>query len=172
MAIPIQSSRSSSKHNNLSRPTCNRASLACAKRLPSRRPGYSQPFLQWMWPDKQACQRRRGADALRALRSDLIDPTIAVPAIIARLVRNKELPSDVMAEIVERTDGIPLFVEEMTKAVLRATCSSMVQGLFRVVIPPRAGNAATMAGLTWLDRVSEECTISGALQSQTPDNCP
>jgi len=27
--------------------------------------------------------------------------------IIARLVGNKELPADVMAEIVERTDGIP-----------------------------------------------------------------
>jgi AAA ATPase domain len=41
-------------------------------------------------------------------------------AIIARLVGNKELPADVMAEIVERTDGIPLFIEEMTKAVLEA----------------------------------------------------
>ena len=41
-------------------------------------------------------------------------------AIIARLVGNKELPADVVAEIVERTDGIPLFVEEMTKAVLEA----------------------------------------------------
>jgi class 3 adenylate cyclase len=41
-------------------------------------------------------------------------------AIIAGLVGNKELPVDVMAEIVERTDGIPLFVEEMTKAVLEA----------------------------------------------------
>jgi class 3 adenylate cyclase/tetratricopeptide (TPR) repeat protein len=41
-------------------------------------------------------------------------------AIIACLVGNKELPADVMAEIVERTDGIPLFVEEMTKAVLEA----------------------------------------------------
>ena len=40
--------------------------------------------------------------------------------IIARLAGNKELPADVMAEIVERTDGIPLFVEEMTKAVLEA----------------------------------------------------
>ena len=36
------------------------------------------------------------------------------------LVGNKRLPADVMAEIVERTDGIPLFVEEMTKAVLEA----------------------------------------------------
>jgi class 3 adenylate cyclase/predicted ATPase len=41
-------------------------------------------------------------------------------AIIARLVGNTELPADVMAEIVERTDGIPLFVEEMTSAVLEA----------------------------------------------------
>jgi class 3 adenylate cyclase len=40
--------------------------------------------------------------------------------IIARLVGNKALPADVLAEIVERTDGIPLFVEEMTKAVLEA----------------------------------------------------
>jgi predicted ATPase len=43
-----------------------------------------------------------------------------VAALIARLVGNKELPTDVMAEIAERTDGIPLFVEEMTKAVLEA----------------------------------------------------
>jgi predicted ATPase len=40
--------------------------------------------------------------------------------IVASLVGNKELPADVRAEIVERTDGIPLFVEEMTKAVLEA----------------------------------------------------
>ena len=40
--------------------------------------------------------------------------------IIASLVGNKELPANLMAEIVERTDGIPLFVEEMTKAVLEA----------------------------------------------------
>ena len=41
-------------------------------------------------------------------------------AIIARLVGDKGLPADMMAEIVERTDGIPLFVKEMTKAVLEA----------------------------------------------------
>ena len=40
--------------------------------------------------------------------------------IIARVVGSRTLHADVMAEIVERTDGIPLFVEEMTKAVLEA----------------------------------------------------
>ena len=32
-----------------------------------------------------------------------------------------KLPSDVVAEIIERTDGVPLFVEELTKAVLEAS---------------------------------------------------
>ncbi|HZV07754.1 MAG TPA: AAA family ATPase [Gemmataceae bacterium] len=41
-------------------------------------------------------------------------------AMVTRLVGDKELPADITAEIVERTDGIPLFVEEMTKAVLEA----------------------------------------------------
>jgi class 3 adenylate cyclase/predicted ATPase len=41
-------------------------------------------------------------------------------AIIVRLVGNKGLSANLMAEIVERTDGVPLFVEEMTKAVLEA----------------------------------------------------
>jgi len=43
-----------------------------------------------------------------------------VATLIAGVLGNQALPSDVTAEIVERTDGIPLFVEEMTKAVLEA----------------------------------------------------
>jgi predicted ATPase len=34
--------------------------------------------------------------------------------------RKQRLAVDVKAEIVERTDGIPLFVEERTKAMLEA----------------------------------------------------
>jgi predicted ATPase len=42
-------------------------------------------------------------------------------AMVQRLAGNAALlPQDVIAEIVERTDGVPLFVEEMTKAVLEA----------------------------------------------------
>ena len=33
---------------------------------------------------------------------------------------NKPLPATIRLDIIERTDGIPLFVEEMTKAVLEA----------------------------------------------------
>jgi hypothetical protein len=41
--------------------------------------------------------------------------------LVHRLAGNlKALPPDVVDEIVERTDGVPLFVEELTKAVLEA----------------------------------------------------
>jgi predicted ATPase len=40
--------------------------------------------------------------------------------LIDRVTGNKSLPESVRLDIIERTDGIPLFVEEMTKAVLEA----------------------------------------------------
>src|SRR4051812_13277352 len=41
-------------------------------------------------------------------------------AIVARLASDRVLPPEVLAEIAARTDGVPLFVEELTKAVLEA----------------------------------------------------
>jgi predicted ATPase len=43
-----------------------------------------------------------------------------IVAMIDRVRGNKALSESVRQDIVERTDGIPLFVEEMTKAVLEA----------------------------------------------------
>ena len=40
--------------------------------------------------------------------------------MIDGVIGNKPLPASIEADIIERTDGIPLFVEEMTKAVLEA----------------------------------------------------
>jgi class 3 adenylate cyclase/predicted ATPase len=41
-------------------------------------------------------------------------------AIVARMAGSKALPEQVLNEIVARTDGIPLFVEELTKTVLES----------------------------------------------------
>ena len=41
-----------------------------------------------------------------------------VAALVNGIAGNRPLGSEVVAEIVERTDGVPLFVEELTKAVL------------------------------------------------------
>ncbi|WP_167528891.1 ATP-binding protein [Bradyrhizobium macuxiense] len=43
-----------------------------------------------------------------------------VHGMIDRVVGSHSLPADIREDIVERTDGIPLFVEEMTKAVAEA----------------------------------------------------
>ena len=43
-----------------------------------------------------------------------------ITALIERVAGNHALPDTIRQDIIERTDGIPLFVEEMTKAVLEA----------------------------------------------------
>ncbi len=39
-------------------------------------------------------------------------------AMVANVAGNATLPPEIVAEIAERTDGVPLFIEELTKAVL------------------------------------------------------
>jgi class 3 adenylate cyclase/predicted ATPase len=41
-------------------------------------------------------------------------------ALIAQIASGKALPDDVIDQIAERTDGVPLFVEELTKSVLES----------------------------------------------------
>jgi class 3 adenylate cyclase/predicted ATPase len=89
-------------------------------------------------------------------------------AIIARLVGNKELPADVMVEIVERTDGIPLFVEEMTKAVLEAESEGAARRTAAAVPPPALAvpaslQASLMARLDRLGPAKEVAQIGSAI---------
>ena len=89
-------------------------------------------------------------------------------AIIARLVGNKELPADVMAEIVERTDGIPLFVEEMTKAVLEAESEDEGRSTAAAVPSPALAvpaslHASLMARLDRLGPAKEVAQIGAAI---------
>ena len=89
-------------------------------------------------------------------------------AIIARLVGNKELPADVMAEIVERTDGIPLFVEEMTKAVLEAESEGEARRTAAAVPSPARAvpaslHASLMARLDRLGSAKEVAQIGAAI---------
>jgi predicted ATPase len=41
-------------------------------------------------------------------------------ALVEQIAGGKELPDEVVAQIVERTDGVPLFIEELTKSVLES----------------------------------------------------
>ncbi|MCZ6872001.1 MAG: AAA family ATPase [bacterium] len=50
-----------------------------------------------------------------------------------RVAGGKRLPGDVLQQIVEKTDGVPLFVEEMTKAVLESGLLQEVHGQYEAV---------------------------------------
>jgi predicted ATPase len=91
--------------------------------------------------------------------------------IIVRLVGNKELPADVMVEIVERTDGIPLFVEEMTKAVLETECEGAARRTAAAVpsqalAVPASLHASLMARLDRLGPAKEVAQIGSAIGRQ------
>ena len=89
-------------------------------------------------------------------------------AIVASLVGNKELPADVLVEIVDRTDGIPLFVEEMTKAVLEAESESDARKTTAAVpsssaTVPASLHASLMARLDRLGPAKEVAQIGAVI---------
>ena len=63
-------------------------------------------------------------------------------AMIDRVVGNKRLPASICHDIMERSDGIPLFVEEITRAVLEAAETERPPERAAAVVPslrsPRA----------------------------------
>jgi predicted ATPase len=92
--------------------------------------------------------------------------------IIAHLVGNKGLlAADLLVEIVERTDGIPLFVEEMTKAVLEAESEGMARHTIAAVPSPALALPATlhaslMARLDRLGPAKEVAQIGAAISRE------
>ncbi|MGH6804506.1 MAG: AAA family ATPase [Methyloceanibacter sp.] len=91
-----------------------------------------------------------------------------VAAIITRLVGKEELSADVVAEIVDRTDGIPLFVEEMTKAVLEAKSEDAAPRVVAAVPPPTSTvpaslHASLMARLDRLGPGKEVAQVGAAI---------
>ena len=61
-----------------------------------------------------------------------------IDVMIDRIAGNKLIPAGVRQDIVERADGIPLFVEEMTKAVLEAESEGEARRTV-AAIPPGGG---------------------------------
>jgi class 3 adenylate cyclase/predicted ATPase len=91
-----------------------------------------------------------------------------IDAIIDRVVGNKLLPASVRLDIIERTDGIPLFVEEMTKAVLEAEGEGEAQRTAAAVpsaalAVPASLHASLMARLDRLGPAKEVAQIGAAI---------
>ena len=87
--------------------------------------------------------------------------------MIDRVAGNKHLPADLRQDIIERTDGIPLFVEEMTKAVLEAESPSAAERTAAAVpstaiAVPATLHASLMARLDRLGGPAKEVAQIGA----------
>src|SRR5208282_2502873 len=67
-----------------------------------------------------------------------------ISAMIDRVVGNKLIPANIRQDIIERTDGIPLFVEEMTKAVLEAGSESEARQTAGAVPSPAVAVPASL----------------------------
>jgi class 3 adenylate cyclase/predicted ATPase len=91
-----------------------------------------------------------------------------IAALIDGVTGNKPLPANIRRDIVERTDGIPLFVEEMTKAVLEAESEGDAQQTAAAVPPsaiavPASLHASLMARLDRLGPAKEVAQIGAAI---------
>src|SRR6516165_10635936 len=91
-----------------------------------------------------------------------------VGAMIDRLVGNKLIPANIRQDIIERTDGIPLFVEEMTKAVLEAEGEGDARRTVAAVPSPTLAvpaslHASLMARLDRLGPTKEVAQIGAAI---------
>jgi predicted ATPase/class 3 adenylate cyclase len=96
-----------------------------------------------------------------------------IGALIDHVTGNSALPESIRQDIIERTDGIPLFVEEMTKAVLEAE-SEGEAGKTAAAVPsaalavPASLHASLMARLDRLGAAKELAQIGAVIGRSFP----
>jgi predicted ATPase len=91
-----------------------------------------------------------------------------IAALIDRVTGNKRLTANIRQDIIERTDGIPLFIEEMTKAVLEAEGEDVAQRKAAAVpssalAVPASLHASLMARLDRLGPAKEVAQIGAVI---------
>lgn len=89
--------------------------------------------------------------------------------MIERITIDKALPKEVIERIIERTDGVPLFVEELTKTVLESGLLRERDGRYVIDGPlpplaiPMTLHASLMARLDRLGPVRDVAQIAAAI---------
>ena len=90
-------------------------------------------------------------------------------ALVQKLAGNAALTADIVAEIVQRTDGVPLFVEELTKAVLESAAQGdrvaavLAATSLAALSVPATLHASLMARLDRLGPMPKEVAQIGAV---------
>ena len=85
-----------------------------------------------------------------------------VIALIEQVAGNRLLPANIRQDIVERADGVPLFVEEMTKAVLEAEDGGAAARVIAAVPSPALAVPASLHAslMARLDRLGSAKAIA------------
>src|SRR5438132_1578276 len=89
--------------------------------------------------------------------------------LVQNLAGNAALTADIVAEIVERTDGVPLFLEELTKAVLESAgqgdriAAVLATTSLAALSVPATLHASLMARLDRLGPAAKEIAQIGAV---------
>jgi class 3 adenylate cyclase/predicted ATPase len=87
-------------------------------------------------------------------------------ALIRSVAGVRTLPGEIVNEIAERTDGVPLFVEELTKAVLEAGPDGIASAVSAAPLPglavPATLHASLMARLDRIGPIAKEVAQVGA----------
>jgi predicted ATPase len=91
-----------------------------------------------------------------------------IGAMIDGVIGDKLIPADIRQDIIERTDGIPLFVEELTKAVLESRSEGEARRTAAAVASssktvPASLHASLMARLDRLGAAKEVAQIGSAI---------
>ncbi len=83
--------------------------------------------------------------------------------VIRQIAENKALPEEIVARIIEKTDGIPLFVEELTKSLLESGQLRELEHAYELSIPVPAWSIPETlhdALVARLDRLGEDKKIA------------
>jgi predicted ATPase len=97
-----------------------------------------------------------------------------IAALVDRVAGNKALSAKLRHDIIERTDGIPLFVEEMTKAILEVEGEDAAERTVAIAPSARQSVPATlhaslMARLDRLGPAKEVAQIGAAIGREFSD---
>jgi len=87
-----------------------------------------------------------------------------VAQMVARVAGGKHLPSEVVHHIVTQTDGVPLFIEELTKAILESGLLQEANGHYELTGPLSAVAIPTTLQDSLMARLDRLGTAKGIAQ--------
>jgi len=91
-------------------------------------------------------------------------PPVQIEHIIHRVTGGKALPAELIEQLVDKTDGIPLFIEEMTKAVLESGQLHELNGQYRFAGPTVAVTIPMSLQDSLMARLDRLTTAKGIAQ--------